>query len=234
MRPQAIESAWQGPPQCQRCAIRHLVLFADLDREDFGLIHRPIEELRLAVGETLYGHKDAPEYVYTVRGGLLKLAQYLPEGRQRIVRLLRQGDLAGMEALLGRPYQHTALVLDTLSVCRIPVAVVRRLERETPRLHDQLMDRWQRALAEADAWLTELSTGPARDRVARLLLRLVDSTSGKTCQIPSREDIGAMLAISTETASRIIAELKRGGQIQELENNRVCADVQALSQTMHG
>jgi CRP-like cAMP-binding protein len=234
MRPQAIESAWQGPPQCQRCAIRHLVLFADLDREDFGLIHQPIEELRLAVGEALYRHKDAPEYVYSVREGPLKLVQYLPEGRQRIVRLLRQGDLAGMEALLGRPYQHSALVLDTLSVCRIPAAVVRRLERETPRLHDQLMDRWQRALAEADVWLTELSTGPARDRVARLLLRLVDSTSGKTCQIPSREDIGAMLAISTETASRIIAELKRGGQIQELENNRVCVDVQALSQIVHG
>jgi hypothetical protein len=43
-----------------------------------------------------------------------------------------------------------------------------------------------------------------------------------------------MLAISTETASRIIAELKRGGQIRELENNRVCADVQALSEIVDG
>jgi CRP-like cAMP-binding protein len=195
MRPQAIESAWQGPPQCQRCAIRHLVLFADLDREDFGLIHQPIDELRLAVGETLYRPTDTPEYVYTVREGLVKLVQYLPEGRQRIVRLLRQGDLAGMEVLLGRPYQHSAWVLDTLSVCRIPVAVVKRLGSETPRLHGQLMERWQRALTEADTWLTELSTGPARDRVVRLLLRLADySTPEKTYQIPSREDIGAMLA----------------------------------------
>lgn len=234
MRAQDIESAWQGPPQCERCAIRHLVLFADLDRKDYGLIHEPIDELRYGVGETLYRPSDAPRYVYTVREGLVKLVQYLPEGRQRIVRLLRRGDLAGMEALLGRPYQHSAWVLDAVSVCRIPVSVVRRLEDETPRLHRQLMDRWQRALSEADAWLTELSTGPARDRVARLLLRLADVATGNTCRIPSREDIGAMLAISTETASRIIAELKRGGQIQELESNLIHAQVQALREIVDG
>ena len=234
MRPQAIESAWQGPTQCRRCAIRHLVLFADLDREDFALIHQPIDELRFAVGEPLYRPADPPEHVYTVREGLIKLVRYLPEGRQRIVRLLRQGDLAGMEALLGRAYEHSAWVLEAVSVCRIPVAVVRRLADETPRLHQQLMARWQRALSEADAWLTELSTGPARERVARLLLRLADATTDKTCQIPSREDMGAMLAISTETASRIIAELKRGGRIQELENNRIRTDIQALSEIVDG
>ena len=73
------------------------------------------------------------------------------------------------------------------------------------------MSRWQRALSEADAWLTELSTGSARQRVARLLLRLVRDRESSECDLFSREDMGAMLGITTETTSRTIAEFKRQG-----------------------
>ena len=34
---------------------------------------------------------DAGQHVLTIRGGLVKLVQYLPDGTQRIVRLLRHG-----------------------------------------------------------------------------------------------------------------------------------------------
>ena len=223
-----IEIAWQGPPQCQNCGIRHLVLFADLQHGDFKLIHRPIEELDFEVGGLLYKMGEAPDYVFTVRKGLVKLTHYLPDGTQRIVRLLKQGDLAGMEALTEQPYQQDAIVLEPLSVCRIPVSVIERLSRETPRLYHQLMMRWQRAINEANSWLTELSTGPARVRVARLLVQLANCCSADIAHLPSREDIGAMLGVTTETTSRIIAEYKRKGYIEELDNNRAKVDIDSL------
>jgi CRP-like cAMP-binding protein len=95
-------------------------------------------------------------------------------------------------------------------------------------LHRELLNRWQRALSEADAWITELSTGSARQRVARLLLRLVRESSPSTCELFSREDMGAMLAITTETASRTIAEFKRQSLLVETETNCFLIDVPNL------
>ena len=228
MKAEAIDIAWQGPPQCRDCGIRDLVLFADLQLSDFRLIHQPIVELHLQPGDTLYRSGARANSIYTIRDGLLKLVQYQPDGNQRILRLLRQGDVAGMEALVGQARQHEAVVLEQLSVCRIPVEVVERLSRDTPRLHHQLLSRWQRALQDADTWLTSLATGPAPVRVARLLIHLAGSRPDHSCFLPSRDDIGAMLGIASETASRVTAELKRKGWMRELDPKHVQLDLTAL------
>ena len=112
-----------------------------------------------------------------------------------------------------------------------PVQVVRELSRHNPTLHHELLNRWQRALSDADAWLTELSTGSARHRVARLILRLSDTGPGQPeCRLFSREDLGAMLGITTETASRTIAEFKRNGWLRELATNHFVVDTEALEE----
>jgi CRP/FNR family transcriptional regulator len=224
----AIQAAFLGNADCSRCAVRELVLFADLNAEDFHLIHRPIDDLHYPKEGLLYRQGDNGNALYTLRSGTIKLVQYAQDGTLRIVRLLRAGDVAGLEALLGRPYQHDAVALEPIRVCRLPVEVLQRLNQHTPRLHKQLMERWQRALAEADASLTELSTGPARARVARLLLRLA-SPEQLECALLGREDMGAMLGITTETASRTIAAFKREGLVQDSAPDRVRCDIDRLS-----
>jgi CRP-like cAMP-binding protein len=145
------------------------------------------------------------------------------------VRLVRTTDIVGLEAMLGQHYQHDAVVLQPTEVCSLPVVVVNALSRDNPALHRELFNRWQRALQEADAWITELSTGSARQRVARLLLRLVVRDSEPSaCELFSREDMGAMLAITTETASRTIAEFKRQSLLVETAPNRFLLDVPNL------
>lgn len=221
-------AAWKGLANCQGCGIRDMALFADLRQDDFTLVHLPIDELQFAVGGTLYHIGDAPEAVFTIRSGLVKLEQYLPAGGRRIVRLLRPGDTAGLEAVLGQPYAHTAVVLRPALTCRIPKAVIDRLSAETPRLQKQLMTRWSQAVARADAFLVELGTGSARARVARLLLTLVGDDPAGSCDLFGREDMGAMLGVTTETASRTVAEFKRQKIIEELSSNRFRCDAAAL------
>jgi CRP-like cAMP-binding protein len=226
MKRRQIEAAWTGNAQCHDCGIRHLVLFADLDRADFDLIHLPIEEIEGEPGTVLYSAGDEGAALYTVRSGLIKLVQYLPDGQQRIVRLLRSGSAAGLEVTLGQPYEHSAVAVQPSRLCRIPRQVVDRLSRETPRLHGQLMRRWHEALREADERLTGLSTGKAPQRLARLLLRLVEPDG--TAALFSREDLGAMLGITTEHASRTVAEFKRQGTIVELSANRCRCNLDQL------
>ncbi|MFC1684268.1 Crp/Fnr family transcriptional regulator [Pseudomonadota bacterium] len=223
-----LKEAWSGEADCETCALRDSVLFAGLEEKDFECIHSPIDVFLLPAGSTLYRAGDDGRFMYTIRSGLVKLVQYLPDGNQRIVRLLQNTDVAGLEALLGSNYQHDAVMLQSTEVCRLPVEVVQRLDKQNPKLHQELMTRWQRALTEADAWLTELSTGSSKQRVARLLLRLVERQESDQCELFSREDMGAMLGLTTETASRTIAEFKRRSLLVETKPNHFLCDIPNL------
>ncbi len=214
MKLSKIDQAWNGTEKCSQCHIRDLVLFADLQREDFDLLHHPIDDIELKAGDTLYKQNEPPKYVYTLRSGLIKLVRYLPNGSYRIVRLLRQGDLAGIEALNQTPYLQQAIALKKTAICRIPTEDIEQLNRNSPHLYKQLTVRWQKVQHDADIWLAEFTAGSSRKRLANLLLYLSDIQDGERLYLPSREDIGALLAITTETASRIIAEFKRVGYIQ--------------------
>jgi CRP/FNR family transcriptional regulator, anaerobic regulatory protein len=224
-----LREAWSGEADCVNCSIRTSVLFAGLTESDFAQIHDPIDQYNLKPGTSLYRTGDAAEHMFTIRTGVLKLVQYLPDGSQRIVRIARTTDVLGLEAMLeGGCYQHEAIALQPTEVCRLPGRVVRELGYKNPDLHRELISRWQRALNEADAWLTELSTGSARQRIARLLLRLVRDRESSACQLFSREDMGAMLGITTETASRTIAEFKRQSLLVETSPNRFLLDIPNL------
>ncbi|MES9852149.1 MAG: Crp/Fnr family transcriptional regulator [Candidatus Thiodiazotropha sp. L084R] len=223
-----FKDARDGIADCLKCSLRESVLFADLTEEDFEKLHDPIDQYTLPAGSTLYHSGDKGDRMYTVRSGILKLVQYLPDGSQRIVRLIRTTDITGLECIVGEAYQHDAVVLQETEVCALPVRVVDNLSKENPALHRELLNRWQRALTEADAWLTELSTGSAKQRVARLLLRLVKDTQESQCSLFAREDMGAMLGITTETASRTIAEFKRQSLLIETTPNQFLLDIPNL------
>lgn len=218
MNPTSINQAWHNGIKCEQCSIRHLVLFADLQQEDFDQLHRPIHELEIAAGKNLYKENEQAQFVYTIRSGMIKLVRYLANGSYRIVRLLHVGDLAGIEALNGNTYLHHAVALQNTSVCRISIADIEQLNLRSPRLYRQLMSRWHNAYTDANIWIAELTVGNSRKRVANLLMHLSYVSPNNTFYLLAREDIGAILAITTETASRTIAEFKRLGYLKTDHN----------------
>ena len=97
--------AWEGDTNCLNCAIRSTALFSGLNAEDFEKIHDPVEQVTLKPGELLYKVGDTGHHLFTVRSGLIKLVQYLPDGTQRIVRLVKSTDVLGLEVLVNSQYE---------------------------------------------------------------------------------------------------------------------------------
>ena len=221
-----FKQAWTGEADCLNCAIRSSALFGGLTEDDFDQMHQPVDQLIIAPGDVLYHIGDTGHHLYTIRTGLVKLVQYMPDGTQRIVRLESTTDVLGLELLVEANYAHEAVALRQTELCRYPVSAVEKLSQTNPVLHKDLMGRWQKALKNADDWLTQLSTGPAKKRLASLLLKLVDDKT--ECDLLSREDVGSILSLTTETASRMVSDLKRTGAIKELSKNRFSLDTQAL------
>jgi len=160
--------------------------------------------------------------------------QRSPNGDVRIVRIMGQGDLVGLEALDGGNLDHDAITMDHVSVCRIPKSIITSLRREAPELHTNILNRWQKALTSANHWITNLSTGNAKERVARLLILLHNTSIDNSFFLPTRDDMGAMLGITTESSSKVIAELKRKGIVRLVEKKRACIDQVKLATIIDG
>lgn len=233
MKPNCTSVEWQGRSRCTVCAIRNSVLFSGLTPPELDAILQPIDNLHVPQSAVLYEQGATAPSVYTLRSGILKLRIDLPNGGQRIVRLLRPGDVAGMETLVGERYHHTAIALRDADVCRIPREVVVQLDRTSPAVHQALMQRWQRSVDQAEHCIVSLSTGTAEARMARLLVML--GCSGNQPEtMPSREDMGALLGVTTETASRIMAEFKRRGLVHADRGNEVVCDHAGLVRLAQG
>lgn len=237
-RTRAIPIYRQGRthPQAQACAaceVRSAALFGVLDDGGLDRIHTQIASMSLAPDVTLYGRGTAGLAVFTIREGLVRFERSSEHGDRRIVRIAGRGDLIGQEALLDRPYGDDAVTCTEVQLCRIPRTLVDELTQGRDALPRELMLRWQRALDAAEAWVSDLSTGPARRRFLHLLRRLAEHAGPDgTIWLPRREEIGAMLDMTFETASRLVSALRRDGVLTLAPGRSALLDRAALRKAL--
>jgi CRP-like cAMP-binding protein len=212
--------AWGHRPSelaadCGRCAIRQQALLSVLREADFAEAYASIRRSVLPAGSQVYGQDDTADAVFTVRRGLLKLIKRRPADGGRIVRLLGSGAAAGLEAITHGVYWHTAVAMRESELCRVPLATFDRLEASRDGLAERIVLQWEKHAFAADRWLAELCTGPVAERIGRLLTMLaeLEDDAGETIHLPPMADLASIVGVTRETASRVIAELKRAGAL---------------------
>jgi len=222
---------WQGRANCQRCNIHHLMTFSGLPRHAFTDVLSPIENTCLPAGTVLFEQGQRDKGIFSIRSGMIKLLSVTTDGTQRIVRLLGRGGAIGLELLeTEETYRHTAIALTPVDVCQIPLKTMRQLDASYPQLCQQVRARLQEDLDRADQWIVTLGSGSARKRIAYLLLLMVEYNNGpeQDVELLGRENMAAIIGTSVETASRIIAELKRRDILRKTGAHRYQCDIAAL------
>ncbi len=203
--------------RCHSCGVREGALCSGLTDDEFNRFNLSIEDVMFTAGSLLFRQGDEGAYIFSIRQGMVKLNRIRQNGDQRIMRILRPGDVGGLEAIVANRYEYDAIALDPVLACRIPVTVIRQLDSESPRLHKKILERWHKTLIEADEWMAELTSGTARARLARLLLKMRNPVQPEVATLFSRDDIGSMLCMTMETASRTINAFQREGKITSLD-----------------
>jgi CRP/FNR family transcriptional regulator, anaerobic regulatory protein len=227
--PISISTA-EGSPQGV-CTFCHNNLMGHVDASAQALGDQCCTQVEYAPGDAIFRQGQPGRHVFSVCKGLIRLEQRLPDGSSRCVRLLHAGCVFGMELLSGDPYHQSAFSVGRVRLCRIPADEINRLTQRNAALYQALMQQWQTALDEADFVIAQLSTGPARQRVARLLLHLCKEHGSDVCQAPPRDDMASLLGLTHETVSRTTAALKREGIVTELSGAFTCqlTRLQAIS-----
>jgi CRP/FNR family transcriptional regulator len=229
---------WVGRAHCDKCHIRRLMLFSELPDEAFEKLLQPIDHFLHLPGSVIYEAGTHKQFIYSIRRGVVKLVHVAQDGSYRIVRLLGPGAAIGLELLEGvDSYHHTAIAADQVDLCRIPVSTVRQLESRHPALCERVGKQLQEQLNLADQWIVALGAGHARQRVAQLILILEEFFADENGAfiLLNREDMAAMIGITVETVSRVIAELKRQNILYKTKDKLYMCDIPALREIIqHG
>lgn len=201
-----------------------MMMFSELPDDAFAGRLQPIDRFLFHPSSVLYEAGTKEPYIYSIRRGLVKLLHIAADGTQRIVRLMGPGAAVGLEMLDGADgYRHSAIAVDEVDACRIPLSTIRSLQADYPDLCYQLRDRLQEHLDRADEWIVAMGTGPARVRVIHLLLLMSEFSTDANGDIEllGREDMAAIVGTSVETVSRIIADLKRRRLLVKVTTNHL-------------
>ncbi len=227
----------QRRADCTACSARGV--FSGIGADESAALHAGTVRLAFDRGKPLFHAGTQASGLYCIGSGYVKIIKYSPSGGQRIVSIVGRGGLVGMEAQLYATFDHTAIAMEPVTACHIPLPYYRRAMETQPRLQRRLLNHLYDRLRESEAWLSDLSGSEIelQKRLARLLLRFrVDGSDVVPCF--NLEDIGAILGITMETACRHLARLWRAGLLKKhgsgLSDRYYKADVAGLAKVAEG
>ncbi len=206
----------QGRSNCNACALRREMVCSEVSLESLIGFHAGIDDFDFEPGAELFAFDSSADAVYCLRIGAVKMVHLEPDGGVRIVRVLKAGDVAGLESVFRPRHAYSAIAIDRVRACRIPMPYFHGFIDGHPALQRRLMESSQAALAEAQNWLAQIVGGntPVRTRFARLLLKLATGRDDRILRFPG-EDMAAILGVTFETVSRVTSEFNRLGILQK-------------------
>lgn len=225
----------QAKGQCLTCRIRPITIFSTLDAQEVAQIQafQP-SIIQYSPNEIIYHQGADARYAFTLRQGFVKIVNTLADGRSHIVQLLRDGDFFGFGGLSGVNYKHSAIALNTVEICRLPLADLLKLKQTHPKIETEMTKRWLERLHRAESMLVELGAKKAAERLASFLLNWCTGNAADTwVALPlNRAEIGELLGVTIETVSRFLAAWKRQGFIGESRGNIQMLDAAGLRQAV--
>ena len=213
-------------PSCETCQSRTGSVFCQLSDDE--LVNLSIQKNcnYYQKGQQIFYEGNSPTGLYCVNKGKVKVSQSGSEGKEQIIRLAKDGDILGYRSLIsGEVYTSSAIAMEDSKVCLIPKALFFDLIKSNSDITSKIMKLLATDLGEAENKITNLAQKPVIERLAEAILMLKEyygytkDESSLNLTI-TREEIANIVGTATETAIRILSELKRDGII-DLEGKKI-------------
>lgn len=199
---------------CLECDLRGKSIFNGLSTDQIAEIDAQKEISIYRKGQVIFQEGSHPRGLYVINSGKVKVYKLGSSAREQIVRLAGPGDVIGYRSLIGgETYYATAETLEDTMLCFIPRDILYVLMDKNSRLSMNLMKLLSHDLGTAEKRMVELVQKPVRERIAEALLVLREiyglEEDNRTLSIRlTRENIAGFAGTTTETAIRVLSELK--------------------------
>lgn len=175
--------------------------------------------VRRSRGEEIQGAGGSGEFWYRVKSGAAKCSVVLPGGRRQILDLLGPGDFFGFTPPGDYYCSIEALANETAVAC-YSKRRAEELARSNPQVACEIYHLAFEGVLRLQELLLIMGRTTAREKVASFLLKAKEHNcpqeDDRVVLLTSRYDIADYLALSVETVSRSLTELKHRGCISLL------------------
>ncbi|HHJ14973.1 MAG TPA: Crp/Fnr family transcriptional regulator [Gammaproteobacteria bacterium] len=200
-------------------AMRHAVLFQDLDENQIDTIVRHARAARLREGDVLFEQERPAREIFLLTGGHVKLARISPDGHEKVIDLITPGNTFAEAIMFSRtpvyPVTATALV-DSEVLCFEARTYLDILHQSTDACF-AVMAQMSRRLHWQIGEIDRLTLHNAAFRLVNYLLEQAPSTalgSSCVCLDTPKHIIASRLSMTPETLSRTLSRLARDGLIE--------------------
>jgi CRP/FNR family transcriptional regulator len=210
---------------CEICSARRLSVCASVADEGLRRLEEGAEVVRFEAGATLVRQGDPASHLFNITKGVVRVYALLADGRRQIVGFLFPGDLLGLAS--NERFAFEAEALEPVVACRFRKTAYQMMLVDLPGLEAALRERACHELRAAQAQMLLLGRKTALERLASFLTDLLNrqintGEFGNVVRLPmTRAEIADYLGLTTETVSRAMTKLKRGGLIGLKTNNLV-------------
>ncbi len=210
---------------CRQCIIKRFNALKTLTNEELETFSDHKTSLIIKKGENLMTEGNTINGLYCIRDGKGKLTKLNTNGKEQIIKFIKGGDILGHRSLLSEELVGlNAIALEDMHVCFIPKGDILDTIKENNQFSLNLMKNISHQLNEANTLISQMAQKPVKDRLAETLLHLEEvfgvDNEDFIDVILTREEIANTIGTATESAIRLLSNLKKDGVI-DLHGKRI-------------
>jgi CRP-like cAMP-binding protein len=174
----------------------------------------------LAKGEWLFARGDAPDGLYAIVEGAMRVTATAPSGKEVLLALVEPPMWFGEISVLdGLPRTHDGIAEEDSRVVHVPQPVLDRILDEEPRHWRQLGLLVASKLRVTFGVMEDIAVLPTGMRLARRLVMAAErygDWQDRTSRVVEvrQEQLATMLSVSRQTVNQLLKELESRGLVR--------------------
>jgi len=198
-------------------------VFSSLNDEELGELANLATERIFMSNEFIFWDGDSPDWFYVVAEGKVKVLKHSSSGRDFIIAFFGSGEMFGEIAVFeNKPYPASAQAAAETKVVAIKREDFLSFLANRPQVALRIINVLGGRLRDAQGRLRDLAGERVEQRLASVLLML-SSKLGFTLPF-TRQEIADMAGTTTETAIRVMSQLKDRGIIRSTRGKVIILD----------
>jgi CRP-like cAMP-binding protein len=212
-------------PLCATCSLESGSIFKHLTHEETDKLNYEKDFRHYKRGDILYQEGNRISGFYCINSGIIKVFKTGFDGKEQIIRFAKKGDIIAYRSVLSNELACTsAKVIEDCQVCFIPSEILVSFIKTNPAYALELVKLACHELGEANSFITDIAQKTVRERLAEIILLLVNDfglDEQKYLNISlTREELANIVGTATESVIRLLSEFK-SDKLVELNGRKI-------------
>ena len=223
----AVRQIETTPRMIQAELVSTIPLFRGLPRGAQDALARVLQDRRYRPGQYLIHQDCAPEGLFVICEGRVRLARIGPDGREQVLQMAGPGELFNAEPLFdGGSTPASARAMSPVRALLLPAAVLVALIGSHPSIALLLLRELSIRQRELVVLLEDLHFRSVRARLARVLLR--EARDGAAAI--THQDLAERAGTVREMVGRTLRDMQQEGLVRLLRGRVTVLDLEGLRQ----